>query len=388
MAATALSSLSIDPAKNGKYPITISEQLLGEFGRETRQNALLHFNHKPKLSNGPHQTTITPSQAHSDNACNLSIKVDSDDNGYSYTGPQRGSEACALIYDPKSRTLTLDKISTEFTFNLHATPTNRSSKALASQYPHLPTGDSEPESISDESLDANDPSTGADVNNPYDYRHFLKRRRTSSPEPLPSTPLVPESPPRHAPIRHKPKPKPRPNRPQQKRVPSPPPREEADADNEDSDDGGLIIELDPEAKPRRFNPAFTHDIRNGPISLTSAASSVSPAVSVSSDEDEDVEQLSLEPNVGTALTPGEGVEEEEEEEEEEAEAREPEYDDEGSLEAELEQALESQAEGEEGGGVQVYGNGVALNGLGVHGVRTEMPVNPIVDESSSESEEE
>ena len=148
----------------------------------------------------------------------------------------------------------------------------------------------------------------------------------------------------------------------------------------------MIIELDPEAKPRRFNPAFTHDIRNGPISLTSAASSVSPAVSVSSDEDEDVEQLSLEPNVGTALTPGEGVEEEEEEEE--AEAREPEYDDEGSLEAELEQALESQAEGEEGGGVQVYGNGVALNGLGVHGVRTEMPVNPIVDESSSESEEE
>ncbi|MCJ1423602.1 hypothetical protein MMC29_001486 [Sticta canariensis] len=386
MAAAAFNTLYIDPAKQAKYPITISEQLLGEVERGSRQHALLHFNHKPKLSNSPHETTISPSPSHSDNSCNLSIKVDSDGNGYSYTGSQRGSEACALIYDPQSQTLRLDKISTEFSFNLHATPTNKSSKALASQYPHIPTGDSEPESNSD------DPSTGADVNNPYDYRHFLKRRRTSSPEPLPSTPLVPTSPPRHAPVRPKPKPRPR---PQQNRAPSPPPREEADADNEDSDDGGLTIELDPDVKPRRTNPAFTHDISKGPISLRSAASSVSPAVSVSSDEDEDVEQLILEPsNVVMALTPGkeekgeaEEEKEEAEEEEEEEEGEEEDDDDEGSLEAELEQALESQADEDESGGVQIYGNGV-VNGLGLNGVRTEMPVNPVVDESSSESEEE
>lgn len=47
MAATALSSLSIDPAKNGRYPITISDQLLlGEVGRETRQHALLHCSYQ------------------------------------------------------------------------------------------------------------------------------------------------------------------------------------------------------------------------------------------------------------------------------------------------------------------------------------------------------
>ena len=147
-----------------------------------------------------------------------------------------------MIYDPTSQSLILDKISTEFTFNLRATPTNKSSKALASQYPHLPTGGSEPESNSDDFLDDNDPATGADVNNPYDYRHFLKRRRTSSPEPLASRPLVPASPPRHAPVRQKPKPLPKPRpRPQQKRASSPPAREEADADNEDSHDGGLTI---------------------------------------------------------------------------------------------------------------------------------------------------
>lgn len=292
-----------------------------------------------------------------------------------------------MIYDPKSQTLTLDKISTEFTFNLRATPTNNSSKALASQYPHLPTGDSEPESNSDNVLDENDPSTGADANNPYDYRHFLKRRNTSSSEALPSTPLVPASPPRHAPVRAKPKP--RPYGPRPKRAPSPPPREEADADNEDSDDGGLTIELDPDARPRRFNPVFTHDPRNGPISLNSAASSVSPAVSVSSDEDEDVEQLNLEPPVSMALTPGEDVEEENpDDDDEDDNGEEDDDDDERSLAAELEQAFKSQADEEESGGVPVYGNGVPVNGLGVSGVRTEMPVNPIVDESSSESEEE
>lgn len=340
-------------------------------------------NHKPKLSTTPHETTITPSHSRSENSCNLSIKVDSDGNAYSYTGPQRSSEACALIYDPNSQTLTLDKISTEFTFNLHATPTNKSSKTLASQYPHLPTGDSEPESNSDDLLDENDLSAGADVNNPYDYRHFLKRRRTSSSEALPSTPLVPASPPRHVPVRQKPKPR---ARPQQKRAPSPPPREEADADNEESDDGGLTI-LDPDAKPRRVNLPFIHDLRNGPTSLTSATSSVSPAVSVSSDEDEDVEKLSLEPPAGIALTPGE-QEDDEDDEEEEEDREDEEDDDQRSLEAELEQALESQADEEESGGVHVYGNGLGVNGLGVSGVRTELPMNPIVDESSSESEEE
>ncbi|MCJ1466756.1 hypothetical protein MMC07_005376 [Pseudocyphellaria aurata] len=409
MATIPLGSLFIDPAKTAKYPITVSEQLLGEAGRETRQHALLHFNHKPKLSDGPHETTITQSRSQSDNSYDLSIKVDDDGHGYSYTGPQRGSETCALIYDPKSQTFTLDKISTEFTFNLCATPTNKDSKALASQYPKLATGESEPESNSDDLFDENDPSTGADVNNPYDYRHFLKRRRTSSPEPLPATPLVPASPPRHVPARQKPKPKP--YRAQQKRAPSPPPREEADADNEDSDDGGLTIEFDTDARPRRMIP-FTHDIRNGPISLASAASSVSPTESVSSDEDEDVGKLSLERTAGVALTPGEEeveveVEEEEDEDEEDEEEEDEaveevavtvEEDDgeaveweDDALEAELEQALESQADEqalesqEESGGVQVYGNGVAVNGLGVTGVRTEIPV---MDESSSESEEE
>lgn len=312
------------------------------------------------------------------------MKGDRDGEDYVYTGCQKTSEALALIYSPKTNTLTLDKISTDFTFNLRSTPTNKNAKSLASQYAHLPTtGDSgaedSPGSNSDD--DENDPSTGGDVTNPYDYRHFLKRRRTSSPEPLASTPIIPASPPRRAPARQKPKP--RPHRPTPaKRAPSPPPREEADADNEASDDGGLTIEMEPDTRSRRFKPAFTHDVRNGPISLRSAASSVSPAISIhEADEDEyhdeDVDVLKLEQaGEGVVLTPGE---------------QEDEDDDEGSLEAELEHALETQADEEEGGvGLQAYGGIGALpnNELGINGFRPEAQVSAVADDSSSSSEEE
>lgn len=313
----------------------------------------------------------------------LSITADENGSKYLYSGVQQPTDSYALTYNPQSQTFTLDQISTEFTFNLRSTPTTKSSKELAAQYPHLDTGVSDPESNSDD-LFEEEQFGEADASNPYDYRHFLKRRCTSSPEPLPSTPLPPPSPPRRAVSRPKPKPRPR---PQQKRAPTPPPREEADADNEDSDDGILTIEMDPDTKPRRI-AAFNHDIRDGPISLRSAASSVSPApVAIeSSESDEDMDDDEQKPESAGVIvqTPGEHEDEEEEEEEEEDQVEHDEDDDiEGSLEAELEIALESQADEEESGGVQIVGNG-----LGITGVQQNVGISRVMDESSSESEEE
>lgn len=138
----------------------------------------------------------------------------------------------------------------------------------------------------------------------------------------------------------------------------------------------MTIEIEPDTKPRgRFNAAFTYDKRNGPISLRSAASSVSPAgvrllghpaspsASEDESEDEEMEELLL-PSPSAAqeadvVRPGGDVEDDEE----------------GDLEMALEEALESQFD-EEGGGVEV--------GLGVVGAE----VGRRVVESSSESEEE
>lgn len=432
MASTMTSSFHIDPAKPSKYPVALSPELLEGDGKVAKQHAaiqcmydrpfihcltlikfLILVNHKPDLSNCSSETRITPSSS-AINRYNLAIKADENRSNYLYSGTQQPSESYALIYDSIKQSFTLDRISTDFTFNLRSTPTVKSSKALASTYPHLDTGLSDSESSSDD-LEENDlDSSGADPNNPYDYRHFLHRHRTSSSVSPDLPALISGSPPYHT----APSPKPaesRSTRASPRRSPSPISREEADADNEESDDGGLTIELDPDVrKPRRFQGNFLYDTRNGPISFRSAASSASPAAMVQesseSDEDDDVE-VQLETNgVDNMQEDEDGGENEDEDQDEDEDDEhdienednaelengvEPEDDDDddddddGSLAAELEQAMESQADEEVNGTMHGIENGVGTTlGLGIAGVGSGIRRNPIPDDSSSESEEE
>lgn len=327
-------------------------------------------------------TTTTIKSSPQPNAYELSIKIDADQNEYTYTGSQRPIDACVLIYDPNTETLSLDKPDTEFTFNLRSTPTNTDTRSLKQQYPPIDDVSLEGEAKADDGLfgDEDDESGIGDPDNPYDYRHFLhtaKRQRTVSPE---RRPYLGSSPAPHPSIEASPlkgasqpsnKLKPRP-RPQQKRPVSPPPREEADADNEESDDGGLIIEMEPETNKRRNRFMGAFDGETGPISLRSAASSMSPAArimrrppSVDSDKSDDMDiledlKLPSPQRVPPPRTPQEEAEEE------------------ADLEAELEMALEEDhADDQTGDGA------VAVNGSGAVELRHE-----VHDESSEESEEE
>ena len=393
-------NLAIDPTKGAKYPIKIADQLLRNNQQRKRHNVAVQctipiqyhndtanhtqVNHRPKLSQSVTTTKIKPSSQ--PKAYNLSIKIDADGSEYTYTGSQRPVDDCILIYDPNTETLSLDRLDTAFDFNLRSTPTNVDSRSLKQQYPHIDDGTSEKE------LDANDGLFGGDAeedeagdpNNPYDYRHFMhaaKRQRTASPEASSSYSLSPmprpsiEASPLQRPVQPAPKPKPRP-RPQQKRPAPPPPKEEADADNEDSDDGGLIIEMEPETNKRRnrFMGAFDQNATSTePISLRSAASSMSPAArllrrepSEESDEDEDVDiledlKLPSPRRSPPARTPQEEAEEE------------------ADLEAELEMALQ-EGQAEEGDGDV---------GLGITGAGGSIEASRMMhDESSEESEEE
>ena len=117
----------------------------------------------------------------------------------------------------------------------------------------------------------------------------------------------------------------------------------------------MTIEIDPEDKPKRLGRAFARPIGDGPISLRSAANSVSPAgsegVEPDGNESDADEMPERSPLPDAAPTSGDD-------------------DDADDLEAELEQAMESQAD-EEMGGVEEVGR-----------------VGRVVEESSSESEEE
>ena len=367
------------------------------------------MNYQPKLSQSSVRSIVTPASSGGD-TCDLRIQGEKDGDIYGFAGSQQPSTTTALIFNPTTQAFTLDKIDTDFSFNLRSTPDVQSAKALAAQYPQLENTAPDLSSSSDEEGDMFDGGDDVpDPNNPYDYRHFLKRRRTSSPEPIAleasprfaptptSAPPPAATPSPQLPRRSsKTKPKQRPQeraRPQSKARAISPPRsrvaEEADADNEDSadDDGGLTIEMDPVTKPRHRFAAFGKYSGEGPISLRSAASSVSPApLSVDSEEeeegdrqgkleeesDEDVsDEMHLPSPLAKAPTPtaqaiptSEAVDEDMEDEEE---------DDGGDLEAELEREL---AEGDDDGGGVKVGSGI---GLGV--------IN-YIDDSSSESEEE
>ncbi|KAL8931631.1 MAG: hypothetical protein Q9211_006828 [Gyalolechia sp. 1 TL-2023] len=371
MDAVLSTSPVLDPNRSAKIPISLGPGLMKHDESADYRIASLQWNYKPRL-HPDYSARIRPSRRPSDPRVSLILK-DPDERGeYHYEGSQQQSGSCALIYDTLTKTFTLEKLDVDFNFNLRSTPSNHDRSQVISQYPQLDAGISDIESDDGSNVEASVGNgvdlTEADADNPYDYRHFLKRRRTSSPEAATSRPSVsPQAPPRRLPRTNaKPKPKARP--PQRPTRPSP--EEEPQANSEDSDDGGLTIEMGDSPKPRRFGNGavvFNHDRRNGPISLRSAASSMSPASirhesgNDEAESDNDVEHLEL----PSPERMSNRVEEAD--------------DDDDDLVEDLMQAMESQAEEEEEEEEEEAEAGAHGHGQTI--VRT-------IEESSSESEEE
>jgi len=315
-----------------------------------------------------------------------------------------------LIYDSVNGSLTLDKIDSEFSFNLRSTPTNNDTASLATLYPQLDTGLQEAEEgdedgLFDENGESQDPNTEEpDPNNPYDYRHFLKSARpgqSPSPEPSFHGSPIPNDNISSSPIITNPTRLPQPPKPGRRRSHnrprhlSPNPREEADADNEESEaDDVLTIDMGDSAttnaRPWRSALGVLNEggRRSGPISLRSAASSMSPSLRGDSDieadqrSNADVEEIDLGDgriDVETQGAVGEDVETPGIASEDDEDAFDP-------FAAELEQGLiaeaMSEAEQEENGGVRINEDYAQANGVNGEVERR------VIEESSEESEEE
>lgn len=372
MDAVLSTSPVLDPSNFAKIPISLGPGLTRREGSKDHRIASIQWNYKPRLH--PNHTARIRSLRHSSNPRVSLILKNPDEGGeYRYKGSQQESGSCALIYNTSTQTFILDKLDVDFTFNLQATPTNQNQSEVISQYPQLDAGISDLESDDGSNAEASavhgTDTLEADAHNPYDYRHFLKRRRSSSPEAAPSPASAsPQAPPRRlSRTNTKWKPKPRPQQRQTR-----PLREEPQANSEDSDDGGLTIEMGDSPKPRRFGNGavvFNHDRRNGPISLRSAASSMSPASirhdsgNDEAESDNDIEHLEL---PSPQAMPNRV----------EADADDADDDDDDLVD--LMQAMESQAEEDEEEDIRANAE---AHGQGQTIVRT-------IEESSSESEEE
>ena len=349
----------VDPTRSGKYPISLSEELLREDLPRKRQKISVQYSYKPKIVGGQ-KSTIKPSDHGQDNAYSLSIDDEEGKGSYNYTGFQRGTDALVLIYDSNKQAFVLDKLDAEFSFNLQSTPSNKDAANLAAQYPQLdtaePGGDGDDLFGEAEGEEEDPDDVPADPSNPYDYRHFLRRGGSPSPEPSIRSSPVPNhaiaSSPHLAPSstasRHRSHTEPKKPSQVRQQCLSPISREEADADTEGSDPNELVIDMGDSAstnKPWRSALGMLNGggRGSGPISLRSAASSMSPPVRGGSEDekgdksDPDIEDIDLGDSQmdaaghgapGEDITKGIGWDD----------------DDDGILQAELEQALEEQAE--------------------------------------------
>ena len=317
--ASALHSTFLDPTRPGKYPIQLGDDLLRDEKPRKRQRISLQCNHRPSSSSTQRALLkALPNGSH--NEYELSMH-DVDDKGkYIYRGQQRPISSLALIFDPEQRSFVLDRIDAEFYFNLTSAPTEKDPKTLAVKHPQLGIDGVEENGGNPSGTEANEDleTIPPDPDNPYDYRHYLKQGVNASPQrslnasPVPnhtfhSSPLVQASSPtsRSRPLVETSRPKPHPKtKPRSKRTQrrdnflSPHIRDEGNHTDE------LIIDMGDEAPKdkvrswRKQLGVLNETRRDGPISLRSAASSMSPSVQPESDleknkSDDDVEEIDL-----------------------------------------------------------------------------------------------
>jgi hypothetical protein len=183
-ASATPAGMMIDPTKVGEYPILLGDKLAKKDGGSAATFINITYNHKSKSATANQRTKITRSPTSQD-IYHLTI-TDKAGNAeqtaleYKYKGsidpsiPVQGSEArnLVLVFDPTRKAFILEPVSTSLNFNLRAAPGKN--KEGVDQYEQLHTlGDDGDHASRDESDD--EKPEDADQNNPYDFRHFLKK---------------------------------------------------------------------------------------------------------------------------------------------------------------------------------------------------------------------
>ncbi|KAK4125019.1 hypothetical protein N657DRAFT_689390 [Parathielavia appendiculata] len=130
MAASGL----IDPTKPGKYPVILSDALLGKPSKETYTG--IRYNHRPTLSSDTAPDTARLRKSAKDESYNLGF----DDQGdkYQYNGVRTSDDGnYVLIFDPTREAFVLHRVDSTFHMNITRTPTESDPETLRKQFPPL-----------------------------------------------------------------------------------------------------------------------------------------------------------------------------------------------------------------------------------------------------------
>ncbi|AEO65077.1 uncharacterized protein THITE_2111676 [Thermothielavioides terrestris NRRL 8126] len=124
----------IDPTKAGKYPVILSDALLGKPSKETYTG--IRYNYRPPLSSDTAPETARLKKSPKDESYDLDFEDQGDK--YQYSGIRTSNDGnYVLLFDPARKAFVLHRVDSTFHMNLTRTPTDSSAESLRKQFPHL-----------------------------------------------------------------------------------------------------------------------------------------------------------------------------------------------------------------------------------------------------------
>ncbi|EFE44804.1 conserved hypothetical protein [Trichophyton verrucosum HKI 0517] len=184
----------VDPTRPGEYPILLGDKLAGRDNARSRQFVNVTYNYKSKGNTPQQKTTIYPAGAPDRYKLTIQSKAgnaEQTDLTYVYSGgvePESSSSTASksetsnlvLIFDPKRKAFILEPVSTRLNFNLKSAP-GKTDRQVSEQYPQLSTSFSNNDQAAGDKQGENESEEEdvgpADEENPYDYRHFLPKKK-------------------------------------------------------------------------------------------------------------------------------------------------------------------------------------------------------------------
>ncbi|KAF9879422.1 ell-associated factor [Colletotrichum karsti] len=244
----------IDPTKTGKYPVILSDTLLGRTQKDVF--TAVRYNHKPDLPTEPATARLKPEIPGSKSNFDLSVP---DGNGgtYAYAGTRTTDDNQYVLYfDPARKAFILDKVDSTFHMNLTRTPSTDNPETLRQQFEQLDTSITAtpaklpPSSSATDKSPAKPKGKAAAAAKPKAAPKPRAQQKKKEPVSIQLALPTNDAPP--------PPPKPAAVPPPKKEKPRKVAAGSDEEDDDDDDDFGLTIEYPDENKNKKtdFSPAF------------------------------------------------------------------------------------------------------------------------------------
>lgn len=195
--APDLAGGSVDLSKQAEYPIYLGDSLAGKASAKGDRFLNIQYNYRPTSLQEPRKSVIKASDFAED-VYRLSLADDgapaasASEKTYDYRGSivpstvntEKDKDAgYVLVFDSERKAFILEPVSAALNFNLTKAPGGKSKKQLLEEHPQLETlTDDEP--LSGDDLESEDAELSApDEGNPYDFRHFVQKAKTSVAKP-------------------------------------------------------------------------------------------------------------------------------------------------------------------------------------------------------------